>query len=91
VTVNDSETFGAMAEGIQYVSNLITRYAISESIYLRINTAAAAKDQLADSIVKLYTAILKYLAKARRYYDRSFASAITNSLLLLCLVDVLTR
>jgi hypothetical protein len=32
--------------------------------------ASVARDELTDSIVKLYVAVLTYLSKARRYYDR---------------------
>ena len=85
MAVNDSQTFGAMADGVQHVSNLITRYAILEKLYLQANTVAMAKDQLSQSIVKLYTTILKYLSKARRYYDRNTASAFICFLLFLFL------
>jgi len=64
--VNDAETFGSMAEGLEHVSNLITRYAIFENLYLQVDSAV--DDQLADAIVRLYTAILTYLSKASRYY-----------------------
>jgi hypothetical protein len=55
-----------MAEGLEHVSNLITRYAIFENLYLHVDSAV--EGQLADAIVGLYTAILTYLSKARRYY-----------------------
>ena len=64
-----------MIDGVEHVSNLITRYTILETIYLDILTSAkpAAHDQLQSSLTKLYAAILAYLAKARRYYDKSTA------------------
>ena len=46
--MNDVETFGAMAEGLEHVSNLITRYAIFENLYLHIGSAV--EDQLADAL-----------------------------------------
>ena len=55
-----------MAEGLEHVLNLITRYAIFENLYLHVDSAI--EDQLADAIVRLYTAILTYLSKASRYY-----------------------
>ena len=64
--MNDVETFGSMAEGLEHVSNLITRYAIFENLYLHVGSAV--EDQLADAIVGLYTAILTYLSNAKRYY-----------------------
>ena len=83
MTVNDIQIFGAMIEGIELVSNLITRYAILEKLYLQTITGmkAAAKDQLEKAILQLYTAVLKYLSKARRYYDRKTYSASIYSLL----------
>ena len=66
--VNDSQTYGAMVEGIEFVSSLITRYAKVEDLYL--TGTSAEKAQLSDAITRLYTAILIYLSKASRYYDR---------------------
>jgi hypothetical protein len=72
VTVNDSQTFGAMAEGVELVSNLITRYTVVEHLYLQ--KPSAAKDQLTRAILKLYSTVLTYLCKARSYYERSTLS-----------------
>jgi hypothetical protein len=66
--VNDSQTYGAMIEGLEFVSRLVARYALVEELYLQ--GTSVEKDQLADSITRLYAAILVYLSKARRYYDR---------------------
>jgi hypothetical protein len=68
VTVNDCETFGAMAEGVEFVSNLITRYAIIEKIYLQHNSEARL--QLTAAVVQLYAAVLTYLGRAGPYYAR---------------------
>lgn len=83
MTVNDVQTFGAMIEGVELVSNLITRSAILEKLYLRTTEGmkAAAKDQLEQAIFELYTAVLKYLSKARRYYTRNTIGASTYSFL----------
>jgi len=68
VTVSDSQTFGAMAEGIELVSNLITRYTIVEYLYLQ--KPSAAKDPLTQAIIKLYSTVLTYLSKAKSYYQK---------------------
>jgi hypothetical protein len=68
-----------MLEGMELVSNLITRYAIFEGLYLQ--TTSAAKDQLSQSMVKLYAAVLKYLSNARCYYDRNTARSFSHPLL----------
>lgn len=80
MTVNDVQTFGAIAEGLELISNLITRCAIMEELYLRTLTGTMAKNiaesQLKQAILKLYVAILKYLSNARRYYDRNTAGIV---------------
>ena len=65
--VNDVQTYGAMIEGLELVSSFISRYAIIEWLYLQEDWAG--KRQLVEAITRLYTAILVYFAKARRYYD----------------------
>lgn len=72
--MNDSQTFGAMAEGVESVSSLITRYAIVEQLY--IQKPSVAKDQLTQAIIKLYTAIMKYLCKAKTYYHKNSISTL---------------
>jgi hypothetical protein len=80
MTVNDSQTFGAMVEGVELVSNLITRYAIFEKLYLQTVTRSEAeaegKKQLAQAILKLYIAVLVYFSKAKRYYSRHTAGSL---------------
>lgn len=74
------QTFGAIAEGLELISNLITRCAIMEELYLRTWTLTTVKNiaesQLKQAILKLYVAILKYLSNARRYYDRNTAGIV---------------
>lgn len=72
IAVNDSQIYGAMAEGIELVSNLITRYAIVELLYLQ--TSSKTIDQLKSAILKLYSAILIYLNKSFRYYEQNSLS-----------------
>jgi hypothetical protein len=83
--VNDSQTFGAMVDGIELVSNLITRYTIFETLYLRPTIVCENEDelkgQLTQAIIKLYIAVLKYLSKARRYYSRRTAGTSILSLI----------
>jgi hypothetical protein len=57
-----------MAEGVEFVSNLITRYAIIEKMYLQHNSEA--RMHLAATVVQLYAAVLTYLGRAGRYYGR---------------------
>lgn len=67
--VSDAQTFNAASESLEQISSLIARYAMVEELYLRV--ASAATQQLTESIVSLYSAVLHYLLKARRYYSRN--------------------
>ncbi|MCJ1378529.1 hypothetical protein MMC17_001628 [Xylographa soralifera] len=78
-SVNDSQTFGAMAEGIELVSNLITRYTIVECLYLR--KPSMAKSQLTQALLEVYSAVLVYLSKAKRFYERSTPGRIAISVI----------
>ncbi len=75
-----------MIEGMELVSNLITRYAIFEKLYLGTMTGSEAdaegKNLLAQAILKLYIAVLMYLSNAKRYYSRHTAGASICSLIL---------
>lgn len=74
-----------MVEGIELVSNLITRYAIFEKLYLRTATGleagAEGRDQLAQAILKLYTTVLKYLSNAKCYFSRHTSGVLMCSLI----------
>jgi hypothetical protein len=56
------------------ISNLISRYAIIEDLYLRESSEAG--DLLEEAITKLYAAVLVYLAEAKRYYEQNTASIL---------------
>jgi hypothetical protein len=66
-----------MVDGVELVSNIITRYTIFEELYLRPTivweNADDLKGQLTQAIIKLYIAVLKYLSRARRYLGRGTA------------------
>jgi hypothetical protein len=66
--VNDSQTYGATAEGVELVSDLITRSYVVEIFYLQKPSKTLA--QLEKAILKLYTTVLIYLNKAIRYYEQ---------------------
>lgn len=72
IAVNDRRVFGEMVESLETVSHIITRYAILEELYLCRNSAA--RDKLEDMVVRLYAEILTFLAKAKKYFQRSTKS-----------------
>ena len=74
--MNEYNTNEALLEGLEYVSSLIARFAMVEALYL--NQASTARDQLSESIVRLYSAVLLYLAKASKFYSRNISSELRN-------------
>ena len=84
---NDFETFEAMAGGLEYVSSLVVRYAILETLYLR--DASEARRYLSDAIMGLYAAVLTYLCKGRRYYAQNTTGMTVHDIYLLKLTPSL--
>ena len=66
------QQYAIVLEGLEMVSNLITRYEIMQNLYLEEGTQA--RDLLKPSIVTIYNKILIFLCKARRHYSTSTAS-----------------
>lgn len=73
-TVNEYDTNEALLEGLEYVTSLIARYAKVEDLYF--NHISPTKGQLSMAIVRLYTAVLIYLARASKFYSRPTASEL---------------
>ncbi|CZR67760.1 uncharacterized protein PAC_17659 [Phialocephala subalpina] len=73
VATNDSQIYGAMVDGVEHISNLITRYHVLEAIYLKPIEGGdlKARDQFEASLVKLYAAIMIYLVKARLFFNKN--------------------
>ncbi|KAI5198844.1 hypothetical protein E4T38_07324 [Aureobasidium subglaciale] len=68
-----------MAEGLEFVSTMISRYQLVEKMYL--SDESENKDKLKDEIVKLYVAILRYLGIANSYYGKSKYKRIGESVI----------
>lgn len=73
IAVNDSQTFGSMCEGVESISNLISRCAFIELRYLECHGAptSTVKNQLETSLVRLYSAVLTFLSQAKQYYTQN--------------------
>ena len=67
--VNENRTYAAMMMGLEHVSHLIARYYAVEKTYFGTSILG---EQLSEALVKLYTAVLIYLAKAKRYYTKHY-------------------
>jgi inorganic triphosphatase YgiF len=59
-------------EGLARVAELICRYAFTEALYLQGTPKAV--EELRRAVVKLYTIVLGYLSKARRYFEQGTTS-----------------
>lgn len=72
IAINDAESLGTIAEGIETVSSLITRCAVLETIHLPPHRYPLSKAHatLQDALVALYTAILSWLSVAGAYYEK---------------------
>ena len=58
-----------MLEGVELASTTITCYTIVEKLYLQRHFAI--KGDLPNAIITLYTAVLEFLLKAEKYYQKS--------------------
>ncbi|CAD6572877.1 MAG: hypothetical protein ASARMPREDX12_005527 [Alectoria sarmentosa] len=76
--VNETHTYEGMLEGLEKVSSLITRYAMVEDMYLR-RSSSSLEGQLSNALIWLYTSILVFLAKSRKYFSRKTGGRIKVS------------
>ncbi|RAO71367.1 uncharacterized protein BHQ10_007379 [Talaromyces amestolkiae] len=79
ITINDVERYGAMMEGIEVVAGIIARF--SEVEKNDLTGRSNLKTQLENGLIKLYAAVLKYLAEARHYYNSSTGKKLAKSLI----------
>ncbi|KAI2821658.1 hypothetical protein CBS115989_2857 [Aspergillus niger] len=77
--LNGIDTFGAIVEGLETSVRVIARGGILEGLYYQKNSALSeARQALQDEIVKCYTAVLKFLSLARKYYQCSRMKRAVN-------------
>lgn len=77
IVVNDSNKLSAVVEGLARIAECICRYAVIEGFYIQRTTEATR--ELERTLVKLYTAILVYLSKAKHYLEQGMAKRILKS------------
>lgn len=74
-----------MIEAIEKISSIIALYAELETrLLIRVSALSA---QLASSLVKLYTAVLQFLAKAHKYYAQRTPGKYLYGLSKVSLID----
>jgi hypothetical protein len=66
-----------MLESIEVVVSAISRYTLIEQIYCWDSTSEASQ-QLRRSIVKVYSAILIFLCKAKKYFAQNAARKLKS-------------
>ena len=66
-----------MLESIEVVVSAISRYTLIEQIYCWDSTSEASQ-QLRKSVVKVYSAILVFLCKAKKYFAQNAARKLKS-------------
>ena len=69
-----------MIEGLEIIAFTIDYYAVFENIYLRSRVSSVV-GKLKDALTALYAMILKYLAKAKHYFEEKSGSRILKGAL----------
>lgn len=69
MVINDSESFAAMVDGVEEITNIIARCAVFEAVYLKQPTSATI--HLKASLVALYASVLMFLDTAYTYFGKS--------------------
>jgi hypothetical protein len=72
MTLNDVQVFGSMLESVEIISSILPKYTQLESTIL--SRPIMLRSSLAEALMKLYRAILRYIPKAHHYYSRSTLS-----------------
>lgn len=60
------------------VCEILARYAVIEKLYLR--QSALVQTQLENSIIALYTSILVFFSKCRKFFDQGLAQRLARSI-----------
>ena len=80
VSVEDLDRYAAVMEGTEIIANIITQYRVIEKLDLSMQDTTTI--QLKERMTTLYVSILRFLAKAKRFYIGNTAS------MLLCLCQI---
>ncbi|KAI9856843.1 MAG: hypothetical protein M1824_005216 [Vezdaea acicularis] len=80
-TINDSQIFGAMVDGVEMISNALARCYTFEELYLQEGAVTEIQSQLERSISRMYSAVLIYLVEAKKYYAQGTAVRVGKSIL----------
>ena len=80
--MSDMQAFGSLSEGIELATGVAFRYRILEKICSSATTASRGDAwlSLSDCIIKVYRAVLSYLANAMKYWSHNTAARMARSL-----------
>ena len=78
IAISDIAKFGFVVEGAEVIARMISRYAIFEDIYL--HRTSKATQELRDALVLLYTTMLLYLSKAKRFFEQNSAKRMLKAI-----------
>ena len=73
--MSDQRAFGNTVESLETIARLVTQYAVFESIYLGKTTGI--QREMVGELMALYSEILKYLARATLYFQKSTVSLLS--------------
>ncbi|KAL8728836.1 MAG: hypothetical protein Q9166_005153, partial [cf. Caloplaca sp. 2 TL-2023] len=73
--------FGSMSEGIETIAAILPRYSLLERFCIFSSPEKGSSDQrlLRECIIKVYAAVLTYLAAARKYWSDNTAARVAKS------------
>ncbi len=77
--MNDNKQHSAAIDGLEYVAQVVRRYAEIEKIYLQSGDLNHTQDLEAE-VVKLYRGVLEYEARAACQFDRHTAIRIARNI-----------
>jgi hypothetical protein len=83
-TVAETQVIEVILPSVERTMNLIGRYRIYEELYLdddQMQSPDNTQGQLRDSLTTLYTAVLRFLSKVCRFYNRTTVSRIADAIL----------
>lgn len=72
-----------MSDGLEIVTDVMARYELIEQLYLHPTAVSSSLDlqHLSGCVLKVYTIILRYLAKARKFWSENTAKRMAKALL----------
>ena len=77
VAISDIAKFDFVVEGAESIARMMGRYAVFEEIYLRRTSKASV--ELENALIRLYSTILMYQSKAKRFFDQGSSKRILRN------------